>query len=118
MEMIVMIMFCTLVKQCRLRVCRHCIDRICARLVECNRVERCEHTDIGYDRHIIFCMAIAVGRNVQNQRDMEARTAINDRFGVLGNLAVEHDIGLIVIARDGIFQEQVVSSLTAGAVKE
>ena len=47
---------------------------------------------------------------------MEARTAIHDRFGVLGNLAVEHDIGLIVIARDGILRAHTDASAAADAL--
>ena len=37
-------------------------------------VERCKHTNVWNDRHVIFRMAIAVRRNVNDQADMEVWT--------------------------------------------
>ena len=38
-----------------------------ARAVERKRICGCEHTDVGKDGGIVLCMAVAVGRNVNDQ---------------------------------------------------
>ena len=74
-----------------------CHDGIGAGLVDGDRVEAREHADIVDDRRVVFGMAIAVGADIHGKRDVEARTAVDDGLGVLGDLAVEH-VGRGVIA--------------------
>ena len=70
------------------RLRRH--DGVGAGLVDGDRVEAREHADIVDDRRIVFGMAVAVGTDVHGKRDVEARAAVDDGLGVLGDLAVEH----------------------------
>lgn len=58
-------------------------------LVERHRVKRGEHADIRQDRGVVFTVAVAVGRDVHYQRDVERRPPIDDRLGVFGHAAVE-----------------------------
>ena len=74
-----------------------CHDGIGTGLVDGDRVEAREHADIVDDRRVVFGMAIAVGADIHGKRDMEARTAVDNGLGVLGDLAVEH-VGRGVIA--------------------
>ena len=77
------------------RLGRH--DGIGTGLVDGDRVEAREHADIVDDRRVVFGMAIAVGADIHGKRDVEARAAVDDGLGVLGDLAVEH-VGRSVIA--------------------
>lgn len=65
---------------------------ICASLIQSNRVEGSEHTDIWYDRNIIFSMAVAVWGNIDYQTDVEIRFIFDDCIGVFSDLAVENII--------------------------
>ena len=105
MEMVVGIvdmMAFMFIKQQALRIGGCCIDGINTSLVECNRVKRSKHTDIRDQRHIVFGMAVAVRGYIDDQRDVEAGTAIDDRLGVFGNFAVEHNVGFIIPTADRI----------------
>ena len=47
-------------------------------------------------------MAVAVGTDVHGKRDVEARAAVDDGLGVLGNLAVEHVGRGVIAGLDGV----------------
>ena len=79
-----------------------CHDGIGAGLVDGDRVEAREHADIVDDRRVVFGMAIAVGADIHGKRDMEARAAVDDGLGVLGNLAVEHVGRGLIAGLDGV----------------
>ena len=64
--------------------------------IQCNRVKGCKHTYIRYDRRIIFGVAIAAGRNIHNQTDMEMGTILQHSQRILCNLTVEDIVGLIL----------------------
>ena len=79
-----------------------CHDGIGAGLVDGDRVEAREHADIVDDRRVVFGMAIAVGANVHGERNVEARAAVDDGLGVLGDLAVEHVGRGVMAGLDGV----------------
>ena len=82
------------------RLRRH--DGVGAGLVDGDRVEAREHADVVDDRRIVFGMAIAVGADIHGKRDMEARAAVDDGLGVLGDLAVEHVGRGFIAGLDGV----------------
>ena len=105
MEMVVGIvdmMTFMFIKQQALRIGRCCINGIDTSLVECNRVKRSKHTDIRDQCHIVFGMAVAVRRYIDDQRDVEAGTAIDDCLGVFGDFAVENNVGFIIPAANRV----------------
>ena len=82
------------------RLGRH--DGIGTGLVDGDRVEAREHADIVDDRRIVFGMAITVGADIHGKRDVEARAAVDDGLGVLGDLAVEHVGRGVIDGLDGV----------------
>ena len=83
-----------------------------AGLIESQSVDRCEHTDVGQDRGIVLGVAVAVGRDVHHDRDVELRATIHHGLRILGHTAVEHRRGLLVLKADGI---EVTSAQAAAA---
>ena len=79
-----------------------CHDGIGAGLVDGDRVEAREHADVVDDRRVVFGMAIAVGADIHGERDVEARTAVDDGLGVLGDLTVEHVGRGIIVGLDAV----------------
>ena len=79
-----------------------CIACVHAGLIQRNRVEACEHSDIRKDRHIVFTVAVAVRGNVDHQIDMEIRAPIQNRLGILGDFHIKflHRGRILVV--DGI----------------
>ena len=61
-----------------------------ARLVERERIERTEHSDVRQDRAIVLAVAVAVGGHVHDQRDVEIRASVHDRLGVFRHATAEH----------------------------
>ena len=51
------------------------LAKVYAGLIECHRIKRSKHSDIGKDRRIILAMAVTVRRYVSNEADMESRSA-------------------------------------------
>src|SRR5699024_4384765 len=49
------------------------------------------------------------------ERDMEARPSVHDRLGVLRDLAVEHDVGLVVAAADRVGRAHADAAAAADA---
>ena len=68
---------------------RLAVDRLGAGKIQRHRVKRGEHPHIRHDGHIIFGVAVTVGRDVAHDGDMERRSAVHHRLGVLGDLVVE-----------------------------
>ena len=82
------------------RLGRH--DGVGAGLVDGDRVEAREHADIVDDRCVVFGMAIAVGADIHSQRNVEAGTILDNGFGVLGDLTVEHVGRGLIAGLDGV----------------
>ena len=69
------------------RVDRLGVDHVGAGGVERHGIEGREHAHIRHDRHVAEIVAVAAGRHVERERDVERRTAVDDRLGILGDLA-------------------------------
>lgn len=65
-------------------------DGVGAGLVDGDRVEAREHADVVDDGRVVFGVAIAVGADVHGERDVEARTVLNNGLRVLSDLVVEY----------------------------
>ena len=89
------------------------VDRIGTCLVECYRVKRGKHTNIRNDWNIVFGMAVAVRRNVDDQADVEVRATVDDSVGVFGNFVVKDVIGFIGAGFDRIFRAGTDAASTA-----
>ena len=59
-----------------------------AGLIQCQRVEGGEHSNIWKDRNVIFSMSVAVRGFIYYQGNMEVWTAVYNRFGILSHTAV------------------------------
>ena len=79
-----------------------CQDGIGTGLIDGDRVEAREHADIVDDRRVVFGMAVAVGADIHGKRDVEARAAVDDGFGVLGDLVVEYVGRGIIVGLDAV----------------
>ena len=71
-------------------------------LVKGQWIKRSKHTDIRQNRHIIFSMAVAVRRNINNQRNMEIRSSVNNRLRIFCHLAVQNSISIAISECNGI----------------
>ena len=89
------------------------VDRIGTCLVECYRVKRGKHTNVRNDWNIVFGMAVAVRRNVDDQADVEVRATVDDGVGVFGNFVVKDVIGFIGAGFDRIFRAGTDAASTA-----
>ena len=78
------------------------LDGIDAGLVERDRVEARKEADVTDDGLVVLVVAVAVGAHVNGQADVEARAAVHDGLGVLGDLVVKHLSGLVVVRADGV----------------
>ena len=97
------------------RICRLRIDRVGAGSVERHRVERGEHAHVGYDRHVVVCMAVAFGRYVNRQRNVEVRPPVAYGLGILGDLAVEHVVCGVELRVDRLNRTYAHAAAAAGA---
>ena len=70
------------------------VHRIRTRLIQSNRVERSEHSDIRDNRSIIFRVAVTVWGDIHHKTDMELRTAVDNRERVFRHLLVEQSLFL------------------------
>ena len=84
-----------------------------AGLVECQGIHRSKHTDIGQDGGVILGVAVAVGRHIHDERDVELRTTRHNSLGVLGHTAVEHCGGLLVHEANGVEVTSTQATTTA-----
>ena len=80
--------------------------------VERTRIRGCEHTDVGKDRGIVLRMAVTVGRNVNDQRNVEARSSVYHGFRIFSHAAIQYFVGVIVFETDGI---EIASAETSAA---
>ena len=72
-----------------------------AGLVECQRILGYEHADVREDRSIVFGMAITVRRDVQNERNVEMGTSVDDCLGIFSHFVVQQLGRMIVGGGDG-----------------
>ena len=79
-----------------------CHDGIGAGLIDSDRVEAREHADIVNDRRVVFGVAVAVGTDVHGERDVEARTVLNNGLRVLSDLVVEYVGRGIIVGLDAV----------------
>lgn len=93
----------------------HLEHRVDAGLVDRHGIEAREHTDIGHDGRIVLGMAVAVGADVDGERNVELRAVLDDRLGVLGDLAVEDISRGVAIRLDGILIARADTAATAHA---
>ena len=70
------------------------VHRIRTRLIQSNRVERSEHSDIRDNRSIIFRVAVTVRGDIHHKTDMELRTAVDNRERVFRHLLVKQSLFL------------------------
>ena len=73
-----------------------------ARLIQGHGVEGGEHPHVRHDRHVVLRVAVAEGRDVDRQADVEVGAAMQHRQRVLRHLAVEDLVGRAVVGRDGV----------------
>lgn len=64
-------------------------DHICTCLVQCNRVCRSQNAEVGHDGGIVVVPAVAFGRYVHDEADVEMGLAHNDSEGIFRNLVVQ-----------------------------
>ena len=98
------------------RVDRLGIDHVGAGGVERHGVEGRKHAHIRHDRHVAEIVAVAAGRHVERERDVERRTAVDDRLGILGDLAVEQLVCDRIVRMDGVHRADVDAAAAAGAL--
>ena len=98
------------------RVDRLDVDHVGAGGVERHGVEGREHAHIRHDRHIAEIVAVAAWRHIHRERDVERRTAVDDGFGVLGDLAVEQLVCDRIVRMDGVHRADVDAAAAAGAL--
>ena len=98
------------------RVDRLGVDHVGAGGVERHGVEGREHAHIRHDRHVAEIVAVAAGRHVERERDVERRAAVDDGFGVLGDLAVEQLVCDRIVRMDGVHRTDVDAAAAAGAL--
>ena len=80
----------------------HIVAGVGTGLIQCHRVKACEHAHIRNDGRIVFIVAVAVGRNVDHQADMEIRPVLHHRFCILGHAAVQLVVGIVVLILNGV----------------
>ena len=92
------------------------VDLVGAGGIERHGIERREHTHVRHDRHIAVVVAVAAGRHVECERDVERRTPVDDRLGILGDLAVEQLVCDRIVRVDGVHRADVDAAAAAGAL--
>ena len=92
------------------RLLLHASIHACA--VERKRIRRSEHTNVRKNRCIVLRMAIAIGRNVNDQRNVEARSSVHHGFRIFSHAAIQHLVRVIVFEANGI---EIASAETSAA---
>jgi len=85
-------------------------------LIKGQRVKRGEHANVWQNRRVIFAMAVAVGRDIDNQRDVEVRATLHHGLGVFGHFTVEHFNGGVKAEGDSVEVARPKAAPTAYAV--
>ena len=70
--------------------------------VQGHRVKAGEHTHVGDDGRVVLRMAVAVGRHVDDQADVEAGPPVHHRLGIFGDLPVQIGDRLVPVHPDGV----------------
>lgn len=78
------------------------VDEVGAGAVQSNWVERGDHADVWHDGGVVVVPAVALGRHVDDDADMEMGLALHYGLGILSNLAVEDVELLIVVGTGGV----------------
>ena len=78
------------------------LAEIHAGLVQGNRIERGQHTDVRKNRRIIFRMAVAVGGNIRDQADMETGSSVADSLAVFCYFFSQNGICVLRIILNGV----------------
>ena len=91
------------------------VHRVRAGHVYRHGVEGGEHAHIWHHGGVVFKVAVAVGGDVYREGDVEVRLALADGLGVLGDLAVEDVVGLVVCGADGVLGTYAYAAAAADA---
>lgn len=81
---------------------RGVVDEVGGGAIQGDGVKRGQHADVGHDRCVVVVPAVAFGRHIDDDADMEMRFALQHGLGIFGNLAVE-DVELLVVVGNGGF---------------
>ena len=84
--------------------------------IQSNGIEGSEHTDIGDDGDVVLSVAVAVGADIADQADVEVGTAVHNCLGVLGNLVVQVQSGIVVVGFDGLHGAHIQAAAAAVAL--
>ena len=79
-------------------------------------VEGAEHTHVRDDGHIVFGVAVTVGGDVHDEADMEVGAILHYCQSVLGDLAVEDVVGLVIGGGDSVHGANADASAAADAL--
>ena len=82
-----------------------------AGLIQSHRIKGSKHAHIGDDGSVVLAMAIAIGRNLVDDADMEAGASIHHGLGILGHLAVQ----IVQSAAVGVGNGVIVAGADAAA---
>ena len=93
----------TAASECNFCIALHFVTGINTGLVERHRIKGSEHSDIGNDRHVVYAVAVAHGRNIHDEADMEGRAVLHNGFGIFRHFTVENDVALVIGRLNGIY---------------
>ena len=102
--MMVMVTFLQIMTKHTLLDRSHPVAQIRTRLIQSDRIKRCQHSDIRDDRDIVFRVAVTVRRDITDQRNMEARAILTYRIRILCHLVIEHRHRIIIVRSDRILR--------------
>ena len=81
--------------------------------IQCHRIKGGEHAYIGDNGNVILGVAVAVGADIPDQRDVEMGSAVNNGLGIFCNLVVEVQCGIVVIGLDGLHRAYIDAAAAA-----
>lgn len=88
--------FCKVVTQLAVADRSCLLAEIGACLIQCHRIEGCQHADVRQNRGIIFTMAVTVRGDIHNQTDVEGGSAIAQGMGIFSHFAAEQLQGIFI----------------------
>ena len=91
------------------------VDSLGAGQIQGDRVGGGKHADVGDDGHVVFRVAVAVGRDVADDVDAVARAPVQYGLGVLGDLTVEDLLARVKARPDGVLGTDRDAAAAAGA---
>ncbi len=106
------------VGSCQLGIRHHRlgVHRIGTGKIQCHGVEGGEHTHIRDDGHIVLAVAVAVGAHIPDQADVEMGTSVHHGLGILCDLIIQVQGGIVVICFDGLHGTHVQAAAAAVAL--